>query len=144
GFGAGHDWNHGPGHGQGQNHGHGQNHGRGQGGSPNAPPRPGGDPEARTLLETEWAPPPSQPGPVSRTPPPWEQPRQYSNWQQPPPPPAHGLPDDRVERRRTVVVVTIAVILVVAAVLAGAFILRGKVQGDAAALPAAVPAAAAP
>ncbi len=144
GFGAGHDWNHGPGHGQGQNHGHGQNHGRGQGGSPYAPPRPGGDPEARTLLETEWAPPPSQPGPVSRTPPPWEQPRQYSNWQQPPPPPAHGLPDDRVERRRTVVVVTIAVILVVAAVLAGAFILRGKVQGDAAALPAAVPAAAAP
>src|SRR5690606_41868746 len=73
GFGAGHGQNHGPGHGQGQNQGHGQNHGqgqshgRGQGGSPYAPPRPGGDPEARTLLETGWAQPPSQPGPVSAT-----------------------------------------------------------------------------
>ncbi|MFS2294304.1 MAG: serine/threonine protein kinase [Actinomadura sp.] len=142
GFGAGHGQHHGQNHGQNHGPGHGQGHG--QGGSPYAPPRPGSDPEARALLETEWAPPPSQPGPVPQTPPPWEQPRQYTNWQQPPPPPAHGPPDDRAERRRTVVVVTIAVILVVGAVLAGAFILRGKVQGDAAALPAAVPAAALP
>ncbi|XVQ12361.1 serine/threonine-protein kinase [Spirillospora sp. CA-255316] len=83
------------------------------------------DPEVRTLLETEWAVPP--PGP--QTPPPWEQPAQYRQWQQPPQGPGHR---DR-ERRKTIVIVTVAVILVVAAVLAGAFILRTKLNSSAAA-----------
>jgi hypothetical protein len=85
------------------------------------PARPGRDREARTLLETEWAPPPARTTPP-QPPQPWEQPGQYSGWQQAPPAGAGG------ERRRTVLVVTIAVVLVVAAVLLGAFILRGKLQ----------------
>ncbi|NDU72298.1 protein kinase [Actinomadura sp. DSM 109109] len=61
-----------------------------------------------------------------QTPPPWEQPQQYTNWQQPPPPSLHDRPAGRRERRRTVLVVTAAVVLVVAAVLLGAFILRER------------------
>ncbi|MEU8121113.1 serine/threonine-protein kinase [Spirillospora sp. NPDC049024] len=100
---------------------------------PPSPPRP--EPESRTMLETEWAPPPPSQHPAVRqphpslppqTPPPWEQPQQYTNWQQPPPPPVHDRPGG--ERRRTVLVVTVAVVLVVAAVLLGAFILRGKLS----------------
>ncbi|MFD0692078.1 serine/threonine-protein kinase [Actinomadura fibrosa] len=102
--------------------------------------RPGGESEPRTLLETDWAPPPARDAHSPRsappsahghggpqTPPPWEQPQQYANWQQPPR--AH----DRAagDRRKTLVIVTIAVILVVAAVLAGALILRGKMQANA-------------
>jgi len=103
-------------------------------GSHRPPPvRPGQDREARTLLETEWAPPPSRADapPQSRpdapsTRPPWEQQRPYPDWRhQSPPPDAGG------ERRRTVLVVTIAVVLVVAAVLLGAFILRGKLRSGA-------------
>ncbi|NKZ06958.1 serine/threonine-protein kinase [Actinomadura latina] len=124
--------------------------GFGEVGGPGRPPpaRPGQDREARTLLETEWAPggpggpartgpPPQPPGP--QTPPPWEQPRQYSNWQQPPPPARAGG-----ERRRTVLVVTIAVVLVVAAVLLGAFILRGKLRAGAQASAMPSPASCAP
>ncbi|XRQ11434.1 protein kinase domain-containing protein [Actinomadura welshii] len=130
--------------GRGRDQGHGPGPGQGRNGAPHAPPpRPGHDPEARTFLETEWAPPPSRQGAGPQTPPPWEQPRQYTNWQQPPPP-VHGLAPDQVERRKTVLVVTIAVILVVLAVLAGAFILRGKLQGDASAQRAAPPPACAP
>jgi hypothetical protein len=97
----------------------------------------------RTLLETEWAPPPSprQPSPPPpqhsgprqhpnlppQTPPPWELPNQYTNWQQPPPP-VHDRPGGGGEHRKTVLIVTIAVVLVVAAVLLGAFILRGKLR----------------
>ncbi|MEU8797923.1 serine/threonine-protein kinase [Spirillospora sp. NPDC048819] len=128
----------GPGSGPGPGLGQGRGPGRGLNDSGSAyapPPPPGHDPGARTFLETEWAPPPSgsQPsrqGLPAQTPPPWEQPQQYTNWQQPPPPPVHDPRGDRVERRKTVVVVTIAVILVVAAVLAGAFILRGKLRTD--------------
>ncbi|WP_433464280.1 protein kinase domain-containing protein [Spirillospora sp. CA-128828] len=101
------------------------------------PPRSGHDQEVRTLLETEWTPPPSQlpaqrphPGLPPQTPPPWEQPQQYTNWQQPPPPSAHDRPGGG-ERRKTLLIVTIAVILVVAAVLLGAFILRGKLRSAA-------------
>ncbi|MFB4306163.1 serine/threonine-protein kinase [Actinomadura sp. GTD37] len=99
------------------------------------PERPGRDQEARTLLQTEWAPPPtsspvrpdaSPPG-APPTGPPWEQPRQYSDWQRPHTPAA----GPGGERSRTVLVVTIAVVLVVAAVLLGAFILRGKLRSDA-------------
>ena len=107
---------------------------------PPSPPRP--DPEPRTMLESEWVPPPPsqhpsvqpvqhpsvrQPHPSlpPQTPPPWEQPQQYANWQQPPPPPVHDRPRGG-ERRKTVLVVTVAVVLVVAAVLLGAFILRGR------------------
>ncbi|TDE23943.1 serine/threonine-protein kinase [Actinomadura sp. 6K520] len=120
-----------------------QGHGPGPGRAPG--PGPGQGTGQRTGQGAgQWAPQPSRtrqaPGP--QTPPPWEQPRQYTNWQQPPPPPVHGLGGDRVERRKTVLVVTIAVVLVVAAVLAGAFILRGKLQSDAAAVrPPAIPAA---
>ncbi|MFA1548473.1 serine/threonine-protein kinase [Actinomadura chokoriensis] len=103
------------------------------------PVGPGQDREARTLLETEWAPPPSRqdtppPSPRDTPPPsspPWDQPMQYSDWQRPQPPPA--APGR--EHRRTVLVVTIAVILVVAAVLLGAFILRGKLNSGAQAAP---------
>ncbi|SNR28738.1 serine/threonine-protein kinase [Actinomadura mexicana] len=123
---------------------------------PPPPPRP--DPEPRTLVGTEWAPPPSQhpsvrrpsvhpsvrqphPGLPPQTPPPWEQPQQYANWQQPPPPPVHDGPGGGGERRKTVLVVTIAVVLVVAAVLLGAFILRGRLStgslGDAPGRPSA-------
>ncbi|WP_339155311.1 serine/threonine-protein kinase [Actinomadura luteofluorescens] len=117
-----------------------------------SPPRP--DPEPRTMLESEWVPPPPsqhpsvqpvqpvqpvqhpsvrQPHPSlpPQTPPPWEQPQQYANWQQPPPPPVHDRPAGGRERRRTVLFVTVAVVLVVAAVLLGAFILRGKVGSGA-------------
>jgi hypothetical protein len=80
----------------------------------------------RTLLETEWSVPP--PGP--QTPPPWEQPAQYRQWQQPTG--ASGGHRER-ERRKTIVIVTVAVILVVVAVLAGAFILRTKLNSSAAA-----------
>ncbi|WP_344590470.1 serine/threonine-protein kinase [Actinomadura vinacea] len=83
------------------------------------------DPEVRTLLETEWAVPPP-PGP--QTPPLWEQPAQYRQWQQPAPSTGHR----ERERRKTIVIVTIAVILVVAAVLAGAFILRRSLNSTAA------------
>ncbi|TDD15265.1 hypothetical protein E1287_42320 [Actinomadura sp. KC06] len=105
-------------------------------------------------METEWAPPPSQPhaqpqaqppsqgphpGLPPQTPPPWEQPQQYANWQQPPPPSLRGAgPAGRAERRKTLVVVTVAVVLVVAAILVGAFILRGKLRTGAEA-PAAAP-----
>ncbi|MEO3822302.1 protein kinase [Actinomadura sp. B10D3] len=106
------------------------------------PAPPGQNQEVRTLLETEWAPPPSAgqhpPPPVQhsgprphpslppQTPPPWEMPQQYANWQQPPP--VHDRPGGSGERRKTVLIVTIAVVLVVAAVLLGAFILRDKLQ----------------
>ncbi|TDC58893.1 serine/threonine protein kinase, partial [Actinomadura sp. GC306] len=134
------DQGYGPGSGRSLNQGQGQ----GRPAPYAQPPPAGGGPEARTFRESDWTPPPSRtrqaPGP--QTPPPWEQPRQYTNWQQPPPPPVHGIGGDRVERRKTVLVVTIAVLLVVAAVLAGAFILRGKLQSDAtAARPPAIPAA---
>ncbi|GAA0572809.1 serine/threonine-protein kinase [Actinomadura livida] len=132
------------GRGQAPGQGAGQGRGLGQNGAPYAQPPPaGGSPDSRTFLETEWAPPPSRTrqAPGRQTPPPWEQPQQYTNWQQPPPPPVHGLGGGRVERRKTVLVVTIAVVLVVAAVLVGAFILRGKLQSDAAARPPAIPAA---
>ncbi|WP_084263493.1 serine/threonine-protein kinase [Actinomadura formosensis] len=116
-----------------------------RGGSHRPPPgRSGHDREARTLLETEWSPPPAPPSPPpgpSGTPPPWEQPQRYSNWQQPPQPqpvPGGG------ERRRTVLVVTVAVVLVVAAVLLGAFILRGKLRTGAQAPVTLSPAICAP
>jgi serine/threonine protein kinase len=112
---------------------------------PQRRPAPEPEPEERTLLETEWAqhpqarhprPQPPQPQPPQppqtqppQTPPPWEQPRQYANWQQPPPPPAHEA--RRAEHRKTILIIAVAVILVVAAVLAGAFILRRKLQVDA-------------
>ncbi|WP_242884882.1 serine/threonine-protein kinase [Actinomadura litoris] len=99
------------------------------------PPNPGkGEPEPRTLLETDWAPPPPvNPHAAPQTPPPWEQPRQAANWQQPPPPPTvdDGARHGRDERRRTVLIVTVAVILVIVAVLAGAFILRQRLHSDA-------------
>ncbi|TDD65748.1 serine/threonine protein kinase [Actinomadura darangshiensis] len=119
-----------------------------QNGSHRPPPsRAGQNLEARTMLETEWAPPPGQhqppqpqpqrhrphPGLPPQTPPPWEQPQQFTNWQQPPPPSVHG---DGGERRKTVLVVTVAVVLVVAAVLLGAFILRGKLRTDSLGVPA--------
>ncbi|MEV4005437.1 serine/threonine-protein kinase [Actinomadura sp. NPDC049753] len=132
---------------------------------PQPPPKP--EPEPRTLLETDWAPPPpsqhpsvqhppvqqppvlqSHPSLPPQTPPPWEQPQQYANWQQPPPPPVHDRPGSGGERRKTVVVVTVAVVLVVAAVLLGAFILRGKLGagalGEAPGQPAARPLICAP
>ncbi|WP_344270059.1 serine/threonine-protein kinase [Actinomadura napierensis] len=102
---------------------------------PRSRPQRHPEPEERTLLETEWAPPPRtrHPQPQQRppqTPSPWEQPQQYANWQQPPsPPPVHDV--RRAERRKTVLIIAVAVILVVAAVLAGAFILRRKLQIDA-------------
>ncbi|QXJ21910.1 protein kinase [Actinomadura graeca] len=118
-------------------------------------PGPGRTPglDGPTLLETDWAPPPPQgrtpqgQGPSGRTPPPWEQPRQYGNWQQPAPPAQGGAPPGPHgpgERRKTVLIVAIAVILVIAAVLAGAFILRQKLQADAMAAPAARVAATGP
>lgn len=70
--------------------------------------------EARTLLQSDWAPPPYNP---MRHPP-----RGQRYPQQQPADPA------RRERTRTIVIVAIAVILVVAAVLAGAFILRKKMN----------------
>ncbi|GLZ08331.1 hypothetical protein Acsp03_57970 [Actinomadura sp. NBRC 104412] len=76
----------------------------------------------RTLLETEWT-----PGP--QTPPPWQQPAHPHQWQQPPPPGIQRFGTQDRERRKTVLIVTVAVILVVAAVLAGAFILRMRLQG---------------
>ncbi|RKS76574.1 serine/threonine protein kinase [Actinomadura pelletieri DSM 43383] len=107
---------------------------------PPPPTRPPAQPPAQPSSSPQSSSPPapssspsagaSQP---ARTPPPWEQPRQYSHWQQPSPPPAPGPSDGRAERRRTVVVVTIAVVLVVVAVLAGAFILRGKLRTGSAA-----------
>ncbi|URN06653.1 serine/threonine protein kinase [Actinomadura madurae] len=125
------------------------------------PARPGRNQEVRTLLETEWAPPPTPghpPPPVQQsgprphpslppqTPPPWELPQQYANWQQPPP--VHDRPGGGGggERRKTVLIVTIAVVLVVAAVLLGAFILRGKLNTgslDRPAAPASVTVSAA-
>ncbi|WP_067453375.1 serine/threonine-protein kinase [Actinomadura macra] len=105
--------------------------------------------DPRTLLETDWAPPPGRtPHPQPRTPPPWEQPQQSSNWQQQLLPPVQNGPQSgphgQGERRRTVLIVTIAVILVIAAVLVGAFILRQKLQSDAMAAPAGTTASAAP
>lgn len=81
-----------------------------------------------------------------QTPPPWELPQQYANWQQPPP--VHDRPGGGGggERRKTVLIVTIAVVLVVAAVLLGAFILRGKLNTgslDRPAAPASVTVSAA-
>lgn len=115
-------------------------------------PGPGaGEHNARTLLETEWAPPPTSPNTPSRpngppqTPPPWEQPQQFANWQQPQPPPApRPAGTAGGERQRTVLVVTVAVILVVAAVLLGAFILRGKLRSNAQAAPMPSPVICAP
>jgi serine/threonine protein kinase len=83
---------------------------------------PSEDLEQRTLLETDWVPGQGQ------TPPPWQLPSQYQQWQQPAPPALGQGARDR-ERRRTIVIVTIAVILVVAGVLAGAFILRMSLNG---------------
>jgi hypothetical protein len=80
------------------------------------------DPEPRTLVETEWVPGQGQ------TPPPWQLPSQYQQWQQPAPPTLGQGARDR-ERRRTIAIVTIAVILVVAGVLAGALILRMSLNG---------------
>ncbi|RFS86521.1 serine/threonine protein kinase [Actinomadura spongiicola] len=105
------------------------------------PPPPAAQPPAQPPAQSHSSSPSSPPASSQsagasqppRTPPPWEQPRQYTNWQQPSPPPATGPPGGRAERRRTVVVVTIAVLLVVAAVLAGAFILRGKIRTGSAA-----------
>ncbi|MBD2898725.1 Serine/threonine-protein kinase PknD [Actinomadura sp. RB99] len=104
---------------------------------PGPGPGPGPEPEERTLLETEWVPPPQQRPPTShspqrvpRTPPPWEQPSHFANWQQPPPPPSvHGV--RQAERRKTIMIIVVAVVLVVAAVLLGAFILRRKLHVDA-------------
>ncbi|MFB4313214.1 serine/threonine-protein kinase [Actinomadura sp. 21ATH] len=98
---------------------------------PSRPSQYGRQDEPRTLLETEWAPPPAQGGQVPgmrapRTPPPWEQPAQSQQWQRPP---ATALSRREKERRRTIVIVTIAVILVVAAVLGGALIIRSKING---------------
>ncbi|MBO2456674.1 serine/threonine-protein kinase [Actinomadura violacea] len=85
--------------------------------------RPAQEQEERTLLETEWAPPPQHGQPQT---PPWQQ-HQFSNWQQPPgPPPVHDVRG--AERRKTILIIVVAVVLVVAAVLAGAFILRRKLQ----------------
>ncbi|HEX2313767.1 MAG TPA: serine/threonine-protein kinase [Thermomonospora sp.] len=74
--------------------------------------RPGADSEVRTVLQTDWTPPPPRP----YTPAPWQQPQ----------PPSR----DRYERERTktIVIVTIAVILVVVAVLVGAVILRNQLR----------------
>ncbi|MEU5877460.1 serine/threonine-protein kinase [Spirillospora sp. NPDC047279] len=83
------------------------------------PPRhPAPEPEARTLLETDWSPPPAEHGDRS----PWE--AQPSKWSQPLDPSAVR----RAQRTRTIVIVTIAVIVVVVAVLTGAFILRQKLS----------------
>ncbi|GAA0215017.1 hypothetical protein GCM10009527_008450 [Actinomadura nitritigenes] len=98
---------------------------------------PASEPEERTLLETEWAPPPHQRPPTAhsrqrapQTPPPWEQPQHFANWQQPPAPPSvHGV--RQAERRKTIMIIVVAVVLVVAAVLLGAFILRRKLHVDA-------------
>ncbi|QKW38882.1 serine/threonine protein kinase [Actinomadura sp. NAK00032] len=116
---------------------------------PGPGPAGAGERNAQTLLQTEWAPPPSRPNAPSRsndppqTPPPWEQPQQYSNWQQPQPP-ARPAAAPGGERHRTVLVVTVAVILVVAAVLLGAFILRGKLRSNAQAEPMPRPVSCAP
>nr|BFE33628.1 hypothetical protein GCM10010200_058790 [Actinomadura rugatobispora] len=125
----------GPAQGQGQGHqaGGGQGRDAGAGGNAGAGGGSPRDPEVRTLLETDWAIPP--PGP--QTPPPWEQPAQHRQWQQP----AGPSGNRERERRKTVVIVTVAVILVVVAVLAGAFILRTKLNSSAAA-PVAPPASA--
>jgi serine/threonine protein kinase len=115
------------------------------------PSQRGPEQEERTLLETEWAPPPQQRPPtqhgqpqhgqpqhaqpqhgqphVPQTPPPWEQPQHFANWQQPPPPPVHDV--RQAERRKTILIIVVAVVLVVAAVLLGAFILRRKLHVDA-------------
>jgi serine/threonine protein kinase len=96
---------------------------------------PAPEPEERTLLETEWAPPPQHPPSQHlqqrppQTPPPWDQPQHFANWQQPPPPPVHHV--RQAERRKTIMIIVIAVVLVVAAVLLGAFILRRKLHVDA-------------
>jgi serine/threonine protein kinase len=99
------------------------------------------EPEARTVVETEWTPPPlhgqgrqhgqvqqgPQQGQGPQTPPPWELPAQFNQWQQAPPGPSR---DERArERRKTIIMVTISVILVVIAVLAGAYILRIQLNG---------------
>jgi len=89
-------------------------------------PSGGADPEARTLLETEWEPATRQPSSRSATPPPWERSAE---------PPRRWEPSSAARRNhvreqvRTLVYVVVAVILVVAAVLAGAFILRNKLTG---------------
>jgi serine/threonine protein kinase len=78
----------------------------------------GADPEVRTLLETGW---PAQQPQYNQTQPPWE--AQPGKWSQPPP-----APSPRRERTKTLLIVVLAVVLVVAAVLAGAFILRQKLN----------------
>ncbi|WP_433328527.1 serine/threonine-protein kinase [Spirillospora sp. CA-294931] len=106
---------------------------------PEAKARPGPDPDARTLrggdMAAEWTVQPPPQAPVShhgpQTPPPWEQPQHVSQWQQPPPPQHTHTGGRERERRRTIVIVIVAVVLVVAAVLAGAFILRGKLNSGA-------------
>ncbi|MEW2358041.1 protein kinase [Spirillospora sp. NPDC029432] len=113
---------------------------RPQAGPPSRPSQYGRPEEPRTLLETEWAPPPEHgnrapggqvPGAgAPQTPPPWEQPAQSRQWQQPRPPTPVLSPREK-ERRKTIVIVTIAVILVVAAVLGGALIIRMKINGGA-------------
>ncbi|REE98532.1 serine/threonine-protein kinase [Thermomonospora umbrina] len=81
--------------------------------------RGGADSEARTVVQTDWTPPPPRP----YTP---------ATWQQQPPQTAGrpGSPQDRYERERTktIAIVTVAVILVVVAVLAGAIILRMQMK----------------
>jgi serine/threonine protein kinase len=81
--------------------------------SQHAPPRH--DAEARTLLQTDWTPPPPY------NPAPWQQ---HQHQQQPRRP--QPLDQYERERTRTIMIVTVAVILIVIAVLAGALILREK------------------
>ncbi|POM27466.1 Serine/threonine-protein kinase PknA [Actinomadura rubteroloni] len=87
---------------------------------PTPPPTPPPVPheqEARTLLEPNaWEPRPSNQGG-------WDGSSSYPHW------PDRTPSYDR-ERRRTMIVVTIAVIVAVAAVLAGAFIVRQRVNHD--------------
>ncbi|MFC0042375.1 serine/threonine-protein kinase [Actinomadura rayongensis] len=83
---------------------------------PTPPPVPN-EQEARTLLEPNaWEPHPSNQGG-------WDGSSSYPHW------PDRTPSYDR-ERRRTMIVVTIAVIVAVAAVLAGAFIVRQRVNHD--------------
>ncbi|SEF93302.1 Serine/threonine protein kinase [Thermomonospora echinospora] len=71
------------------------------------------DAEARTVVQTDWTPPP---------------PYNPAQWQQRPQQPQRSRSQDRYERERTrtIVIVAVAVILVVIAVLAGALILRER------------------
>ncbi|ACY99496.1 serine/threonine-protein kinase [Thermomonospora curvata] len=81
------------------------------------PPPPHSGSQPRTLVQGDWAPPPYAP----------------VNWPQPSAQHQSLRPVNRYERERTktVVIVTVAAILVVVAVLAGAFILRDRLNSSA-------------